>query len=175
MNIISPTHTIQTGAALIVSLVILVAMTMLGITAMKSSTNELAMVGNLRESALTFQAAEAGLSVAEAQIEAGNLPANMLSQSDTDPDYLDNTTWSGGSINTASVTLENISTALNPLYIVKSLDEWNPDRNVKSVDPGFGGYGQTSTARTVDYYRVTARGFGQTGVTSRTLQSFYGQ
>ncbi|MDJ0882105.1 MAG: PilX N-terminal domain-containing pilus assembly protein, partial [Gammaproteobacteria bacterium] len=66
--------TSQSGAALVVSLIILVAMTMLGITSMKGSVTELAMAGNLRESALTFQAAEAGLSTAEAILAAGNDP-----------------------------------------------------------------------------------------------------
>ena len=92
----------QRGAALVVSLIILVAMTMLGITSMKSTSTELTMVGNLRESAITFQAAEAGLSAAEAIFLAGNTPPNMLDNVDPDPDYLTKATWESASANTPS-------------------------------------------------------------------------
>jgi len=43
----------QTGAALITSLVILVILTLLGITAMKSSTTQELIVGNLQESLIS--------------------------------------------------------------------------------------------------------------------------
>lgn len=166
----------QNGAALVVSLVILVAMTLLGITAMKSSSTELTMAGNLRESALTFQAAEVGLNIAEAQLQLGIEPANMVAEDGTDPNYLNNATWDNVALVTEAlpaVTLANVST--NPEYIVKSLGTWDPDKNVSSIDPGFSGYGLTSNAITVDYYRITARGYGQTGNTFRTVQSFFGR
>lgn len=164
----------QSGAALVVSLIILVAMTMLGITSMKGSVTELAMAGNLRESALTFQAAEAGLSAAEAILAAGNDPVNLLDENAVDPNYLNDTTWDNAALtNEATASLANIST--NPRYIVKFLGQWDPDKNVSSLDPGFSGYGQTSSAQKIDYFRSTARGFGQTGNTFRTVQSFFGR
>jgi type IV pilus assembly protein PilX len=161
----------QAGAALIVSLVILLALTMIGITSMKSSSTELTMAGNLRESALAFQAAEAGLDTADNILQARNEPDSILQPEDVDPDYLTNTTWDAAT--TADVTLTNIST--NPKYIIKYLGRWDPDINVSSLDPGFSGYGQTSSAAKVDYFRSTARGFGQTGNTFRTVQSYFGR
>lgn len=163
----------QQGAALVVSLIILVAMTMVGITSMKSSSTEMTMAGNLRESALTFQAAEAGLSSAEAILIAGNNPPNMLDNIDADPNYLNNATWESASATVATTTLANITN--NPRYITKYLGEWNPDKNVSSLDPGFSGYGQASNAIKVAYFRITSRGFGQTGNTFRTVQSFFGR
>ena len=50
-------------------MVILVALTMLGVTSMKGALTELTMAGNLRESGLTFQAAEAGLVFSERFIQ----------------------------------------------------------------------------------------------------------
>lgn len=163
----------QQGAALVVSMIILVAMTMVGITSMKGTSTEMTMAGNLRESALTFQAAEAGLSTAEAILLAGNNPPNMLDNIDADPNYLTNATWDSASANTAATTLANITT--NPRYITKYLGEWNPDSKVSSLDPGFSGYGQASNAIKVAYFRITSRGFGQTGNTFRTVQSFFGR
>lgn len=162
----------QQGATLIVSLIILLALTMLGITSMKGTTTEVAMAGNLRESAITFQAAEAGLNEAESILAAGNTPAGMLAASASDPDYFLDSTWSGATVAT-TLTLAGISN--NPRYIVKSLGTWNPDSNVSSIDPGFSGYGQTSSSKTIAYFRATARGTGATGKTFRTLQSFYGR
>ena len=161
----------QQGATLIVSLVILLALTMLGVTSMKSTTTEIAMAGNLRESAITFQAAEAGLSEAESILANGNKPAIMLDATDSDPDYFLDTNWDNANI--SSLTLAGITNS--PRYIVKFLGTWNPDKNVSSIDPGFAGYGLTSSAKTIDYFRSTARGFGVTGTTHRTVQSFYGR
>ncbi len=51
----------QRGAVLIISLLILLVMTMIGIVAMDSTTLEEKMAGNTRQRDLAFQAAEAGL------------------------------------------------------------------------------------------------------------------
>ena len=163
----------QHGAALIVSMIILVAMTLLGVTSMKGSSTELIMAGNLRESALTFQAAEAGLSAAETVLQTGTDPDNLLLEAEADPDYLSNLTWEGDNVTKTQLTLANITTS--PRYITKYLGEWNPDLDVDKSNPGFSGYGHVSNARRVAYFRITARGFGQSGKTFRTVQSFYGR
>lgn len=54
----------QSGAALIMSLVILLIMTILGISAMGTSTLEQKMAGNTQEATRAFEAAESGLSKA---------------------------------------------------------------------------------------------------------------
>ena len=51
----------QHGAILIITLLFLVILTMLGVTAMTSSTMEERMAGNTRDSAIALQAAEAAL------------------------------------------------------------------------------------------------------------------
>lgn len=62
-----PLH--QTGAALIVGLVMLLVMTMIGVSAMQTNLLEEKMAGNYRDRDLAFQAAEAALRDAEADIE----------------------------------------------------------------------------------------------------------
>lgn len=63
---IKPSH-LQTGApeqkgvALVMALVILVILTILGISAMKSSTLELKMAAGIQDNTMAFQAAESGL------------------------------------------------------------------------------------------------------------------
>ncbi len=165
----------QKGVALVVSLVILIAMTLVGVTSMKGSMNEITMAGNLRETGLTFQAAEAGLRQAESYVSKtissaefnGNTPGK-LGKDDKDPDYLDASSWSG--TETTSLTLAGIST--NPQYIIKHLGPWaqNP---LAMVNTG-GGYAGQLPGRIKENYRITSRGEGQTGKTFRTVQSYYG-
>jgi type IV pilus assembly protein PilX len=160
----------QTGAALIISLILLLAMTIISVTSMKGTTTELAMAGNLRESAITFQAAEVGLKTAEALLDIENEPGNVIDKDAIDPDYLDDNTWTSSAATTVSVSLPNISN--NPQFIIKNLGQWDPDKKV-SVE--ITGYDEQSPAPKVDYFRSTARGYGVTGNTYRTVQSFYGR
>ncbi len=165
----------QQGAALVVSLIILIAMTMLGITSMRGTQTEMAMAGNLRESGLTFQAAEAGLRSAETIVENSNSSsifdgssASMLDDSDADPDYLDHETWDAAT----ELALDLQGIANNPRYIIKFLGDWS--QNPLALISIGGGYGGQPPGRITSNYRVTARGSGQTGNTFRTVQSYYG-
>jgi Tfp pilus assembly protein PilX len=57
-------NTHQSGAALVVGLVLLLALTLLGISGVNMATLELRMAGNQQAQQLAFQAAETGLDVA---------------------------------------------------------------------------------------------------------------
>ncbi|MDP3330644.1 MAG: PilX N-terminal domain-containing pilus assembly protein [Methylococcaceae bacterium] len=61
-----PTH--QTGAVLIVSLIMLLLLTLIGVTSMQTTSLEEKMAGNMRDKDLAFQAAESALTVAEATL-----------------------------------------------------------------------------------------------------------
>jgi type IV pilus assembly protein PilX len=60
----------QKGSVLIVSLVMLLLLTIVGMSAMQMTSLEERMSGNFRNHELAFQAAEAGLSQAEAFVES---------------------------------------------------------------------------------------------------------
>ena len=70
-------HHKQQGVALVISLIILVSLTMLGLTSIQRTTVDLAMAGNQREIGLMFQAAEVGLVAAEVSIDASNSNADF--------------------------------------------------------------------------------------------------
>ena len=76
----------QRGSALIVSLVILLIMTIIGVQSISSTSLEEKMAGNYRSSQLSFQAAEAALRQAEEFIEntTFNLPHMQVNASDSD-------------------------------------------------------------------------------------------
>jgi len=68
----------QRGMALIMALVILMILTILGVTAMTTSSLEEKMAGNIQEQTRAFQAAESGVSEAMVQIlnsTTGVIPA----------------------------------------------------------------------------------------------------
>ncbi len=66
----------QYGAVMIVSLVLLVVLTLLGITGSQFAGLEEKMAGNLRDYNIAFQAAEAGLRDAELEIQQSATIAN---------------------------------------------------------------------------------------------------
>lgn len=63
----------ERGAVLVISLVMLVLVTLLGITAMQNSTMQERLAGNLWDRNKAFQAAEAGLRIGEGWLEAIDL------------------------------------------------------------------------------------------------------
>ncbi len=163
----------QQGAALIISLIILIAMTLLAVTSMKGTSTELAMAGNLRESGLAFQAAEAGLRSAEVIVASSTSNTSILNQVDgvtIDPDYLDASIWAGE--NEANIDLSSVGVTTRPQYIIKYVDENTYDR-LKLMNIG-SGYNAPPKGPTISIYRITARASGQTGNTFRTVQSHYG-
>jgi len=54
----------QQGTALIMAMVVLVILTILGMSAMRSSVLEVRMAGNIQDATIAFQAAESGLAKA---------------------------------------------------------------------------------------------------------------
>jgi type IV pilus assembly protein PilX len=64
----------QRGSALIVSLVFLLLLTILGVTAMRSSVLQERMAGNTRDTNLAFQAAETALRAGENILNQNTLP-----------------------------------------------------------------------------------------------------
>ncbi len=170
----------QHGVTLIVSLVILVTMTLLGITSMQRTTMELTMAGNQRESGLMFQAAEIGIDSAEDTIAAstsngyfndensGLYTVAASSTSYTGPDYFSDTDWKTKS--------QSSSTSINAKEQPRYLIEYLGDRyqNVSAVI-NIGGYGTQQTGDIVSIYRTTSRGAGLTGNAYRYIQSYYGK
>lgn len=64
----------QQGVALVISMLVLLVMTMIGLAAIRTTTLEEKMAGNLQDKAMAFQAAEAAVRAGENYLE-GNNPA----------------------------------------------------------------------------------------------------
>lgn len=166
-------QTKQTGATLIVSLLILLVMTLLGVTAMQTNILEEKMSGNSKDISLSLQAAEAALREAEAYIETIVSPAaafdgstDWLYPDDTNVDVKADATWTTArTYQTGDIT--NVTT--RPKYIIELYGEIGS----ASTDINISGYGESSGTANVSGFRVTARGTGGSNETVTMLQSYY--
>jgi len=176
----SPSPQKQQGVTLIMSLVILITLTMLGLSSIQRTTSELAMAGNQRESSLMFQAAEVGLRSAENFIQASTSNADFTNASlglytvpannttFVGPQYLNDPTWATNS----TVLTTSLDVSQQPRYMIEYLG--NRFQNVAAI-VNIGGYGNQQTGSIVSIYRSTSRGVGQRGNSFRYLQSYFGK
>ncbi len=177
----------QQGVALVVSLVILVSLTLLGITAIQRTTTDLAMAGNQRETGLMFQAAEAGLVAAEVYIDASTTNNDFTDSSaglhtvDADdttyfsPNYFEDDTWTNSATKANTSLVSTFGVKEEPRYIIEYLGDRYQDPHSASLSSSFSGYGGPSSGMIVSIYRATARGVGLTGNSYRYVQSYKGK
>jgi len=168
----------QQGFVLAFGLLLLLVMSLIGLTMMSSNRLETKLSGGERESAIAFQAAEAALRDGEADIEAID-PADGVAEAfppasatgghvgeDADePDYFAAATWDD------SLEMEQAIPEMpaggQPRYITKHVG------TIKSDSPEIGGVGDNPPVPTPDIFRVTARGTSRDGASVRLLQSYY--
>jgi len=165
-------HT-QKGAALAISLIMLLLLTIIGVTAMQSTTMQERMAGNSRERNNAFQIAEAALRVAETYL-VNNLNPTFVDSSTTDSAnglYFENTTASNAwyltqTSNNAKAATRNTGddTIYGDATYGYVIEELEP---VTSEDLS------ANAPVTNQHYRITARGTGPAGTAVVLLQSTY--
>jgi type IV pilus assembly protein PilX len=169
----------QRGMALVMALVFLVLLTLLGITAMSTSSLEEKMAGNAKDRGLAFQAAESALLHGEIWIaNQVNLP--IFDPSDiTDGLHLPSTTatpvWTdaGGTNVWASTDFKAFSgltkVASQPKVIIENLGLLRDPADGVGMDRS----GSKTSRGATNAFRVTSRGVGGTPVASVMVQSVY--
>ena len=166
----------QKGVVLVISLIMLVLLTIIGMTSMQVTGLEEKMSGNNKEHNVAFQAAEITLRNAETYIESlvtlgdfDDTQAGFLSEATADPDYLATATWN----TTNSATGTTISgVAKTPRYIIKHVGQQGDSIN-EGLD--ITGYGESLAGSAVTIFRVTSSSTGNTGNSKVILQSYYGK
>ena len=171
MNRLQPLNN-ERGAVLIVSLMILVILTLLGITAMQTTTFQEKMAGNMRSREVSFQAAEAALRQGEAFLQgAGVLDFKSIANGDglylapaagKDP-WWATIAWDASDSVRIGEDVEG--TAARPRYIIEDLGvaQIGSFKNLQAGTP----------APQLRNYRITARGVGGTAGVVAILQSTY--
>ena len=146
----------QQGVVLVVSLLILLVMTVLGVAAIQSTTLQERMAGNLHDRDLAFQAAEAALRRGEWAIvtQSSNVDGNWHS-------YTDFCSNAATSTSTCELTSQ-VSLARVPQYKVEQLPLLQEPGALKLATP-------------VQYkmYRITSQANGSTNNSKVILQSVF--
>lgn len=176
----------QSGAVLIVSLIILLLMTLIGVTSLRTTTLEERMAGNMRDHMLAFEAAEAALEAAEQFIDSSvvSLGAFDGDGSDglyddtvpTDPDksiweIVDWTGGDGGNDNEVLSASAIPGVGTPPKYVIQHYGSIEVDVDKTNMS----GYGQNTGAGEVQMFHITVRGTGGSNNAVVILQSTYGK
>lgn len=161
----------QSGVVLVISLIILVLLGLIGVSASQNSGMEERMAGNSRDKNLAFQAAETTLVAAEQFLVARRADSTMPTFSSTGTDgyyqiaptgnILGDEFWSGPNVQTYTVTLYGIDTDDHPpKYIIQDLGCVAPCP-------------ATPPANYPHNFRITAYARGGTTSAVAILQSIY--
>lgn len=177
MNLLTRTIQVkrqQTGATLIVCLIILVVITLMGVGSIQDTTLEEKMAGNMKNRNTAFQAAESALRNAENYLDSIVTTSDFdgtggrLGSSDDEPNYNNTSIWSdAGSVQAVSLG----SAKSNPRYIIKYVVEDAPT----DLDPSVENYGEGTAGGSVTVFKITARGTGGDDNAVVLLQTFYGK
>jgi type IV pilus assembly protein PilX len=165
----------QTGSALIVSLTLLLILTVLGVSAMRTTSLEDKMAGNARDVQTAFEAAEFALRQAEQ-----DLANNVVAETNFGVNGGTGAYFTYKGLNPEAWTVEaNWAIAINvgayggdvakaPQYMIQQIDT-----NLKAENlPGIGG-GYPILYTGLDVYQITARGFGISPNSRVMLQTYY--
>lgn len=151
----------QQGVVLIVSLMLLVVITLLGVSGMRNTTLDERMAGNMRDLQLAFYAAESALREAEQQIKVISLPPfnNTNGYYETDSTLWQTIDWSS---NTAVIQVSNTIPKVHeqPAYYVEEMPATPADGSLEAGTP-----------QNAENYRVTARGIGGSSTAIVILQA----
>ncbi len=178
---------LQAGAALVTGLIFLVILTLLGITAMQTSTMEERMSGNARDRNIAFQAAEAALRDAERDILCKKIDGTSATNK-RNIGCISGMT--GGDANCtnglccvinapglacvepSTPVYQNSALSLNAApSVVYGTYTAAPDIPGVVQQPRY--LIEPFQRKQVNYYRITARGFGANASTQVTLQEVY--
>lgn len=166
----------QSGAVLIISLVLLLVITMLAVGSMQSSTLEERMAGNTRDRNLAFQSTESAIREAEVFIEnivsLGNFDgtAGLYGQTHAEPSYYDPATWSTTSNYVVAGT--DFGSYQPPRYFIKYFTVVTGTEGALNLS----GYGDNKGTGDVSVFRITAKGTGAGADSAEVvLRSQYGR
>ncbi|MEM9620950.1 MAG: PilX N-terminal domain-containing pilus assembly protein [Pseudomonadota bacterium] len=167
----------QAGVALFISLVLLLILTIIGVSAVQTTSLEVRMTRNEHDTLLAFQAAESALRDAEVQLEAipstvafddtnGLYQVAALGDEDV---WKDVNVWTGANSVVAANDID--STAEDPRYIIEYLGAVVREENQHQVEDPYSGGGNDR----IEMFRITARGVGGTANSTVLLQTTYGR
>lgn len=164
----------QQGAVLIVGLIMLLLLTVIGMSSIRGTDLQERMAGNARNHNLAFQASEAAIRSAENYLSGASITPFQsgagyhkdLTET-TPPPFWSVTDWAGKGVKLADNTLAGVPE--QPRYAIEQLEV--------IISPG--NYGSAVDQQSIDsmaereVYRVTARGLGGTTDSEALIQTTF--
>jgi len=169
----------QSGAALVVSLLILLVMTLLGISSLQTTTLEEKMASNTRERQQAFEAAEAAITSAETYVRNNIAVTSGFDTNGSDGLY-DNSIqerwksliWNGTDSRAYSGSYTSTYSGANPpRFIVEHYGTTTSSGDQYNL----GNYGQGAGGGDVELFRISVRGTGADDRSPVFLQTTYGK
>ena len=174
----------QHGTVLILSLLMILALTIIGVSGMGSTVVEEKMAGGMRDRNNAFQAAEAALKRGQqfftplVGTAAFDGTSGQYGLGDADPDFWDPNTWTPTNSKSYVDPIVTTSTPSplpyvyeQPRYILKYMG----DVQVNHRSMNIGGYGEQRNGSKVSNFRVTARGIGKETGSVVVLEAYFGK
>lgn len=168
----------QQGVALFISLVLLLLLTIAGVSAVQTTTLEERMARNSHDSLMAFQSAEAALRQAETWLEANVNSVANFSPAGTNglwkaAEYGDAEVWENAAVwtGTGSVQVARAvpDVAAQPRYIIEWVATVQRTENAVILQSSY-----NSLFDRIEVFRITARGVGGSANSQVFLQSTYG-
>ncbi|MFU8817086.1 MAG: PilX N-terminal domain-containing pilus assembly protein [Pseudomonadales bacterium] len=177
---VQPTFSKNRGVALFISLVLLLILTIIGVSAVQTSTLETRMARNEHDTLLAFQAAESALRDAENFLEtvtttaffddAGTAGMWTVAELDQPNRWETTNVWLGGT-SVVAATSAGAAVSAAPRYLIEHVASVLREENAYQInDP----YSATAADR-VEIFRITARGVGGSASAEVVLQTTYGR
>lgn len=169
----------QTGSVLVLSLLILVVLTILGVSSMSSTSLEEKMSGNFRDRQIAFHAAETALAYAENYVNSSINSASVFNDSNgyyaayNGPglnDSFNSSWWTGTNSQILPVSISEVKT--QPRYTIEYRGDVGQE---EGTSVNLGSYGESSGGGVISNFRITVRATGLTDNSVVILQSYYGK
>lgn len=160
----------QKGATLIVGLVLLLLLTMVGMSGLNVSTMQEKMSGSMRDRQIAFQSAEAALRIGEDFVATtANLSTTVFGVIDSNNlgggvDYWDTFDWEAAAMQPVDSN-EVKGVAVQPYFVVEKLGNPTDDTPTPGKEIGY------TQVNSTTLYRVTSLGVGASTNAEAILQS----
>ena len=180
-RVIMPRFSRNRGVALFISLVLLLVLTIVGVSAVQTTTLEIRMARNEHDTLLAFQAAESALRDAEAYLETvvttaiftdgGNAGQWTVAEMGDANRWELAGVWTDANGSRAADTALGDVVAAPPRYMIEHVASLVREENAYQINDPYA----ANAADRVEIFRVTARGVGGSPNAQVLLQTTYGR
>ncbi len=178
LNCVCNSRSRQHGAALFVSLIFLLVLTILGLSSMNDTVMQTKMTAAMQDSNVALQTAEFAIRQAEEYIDSLDNRAgfdnsgHLYSPTNAPQNIMDDTLWQGTGTFESGTVVNDVNFP-KPRYFIELLGPIDDGSQALSIV--IDNYGHEGGAGQLYGFRVVSRSTGATGISRRYIESYYGK